>query len=160
MGRRAFRTCVRIVMVAAVASLALAGTPARSQAAAVMKFGTTVAPGNPTTDAAAEFARVAAERSKGQLKVEVYPNNQLGRGENALLEGVQLGSVDITVSGSAAIGGIFEPSYQALDLPFLWASREQIWKTMDGPIGQELLKKMERRASRASASVAGGGSAT
>lgn len=111
----------------------------------VLKVGTTVAPGNPTTDSALHFAKVAAERSKGQIKVEVYPSNQLGRGENALLEGVQLGTVDMTLSGSASIGGIFEPAFQALDLPFLWASREQIWKVMDGPIGQELFKRLEAK---------------
>jgi tripartite ATP-independent transporter DctP family solute receptor len=43
------------------------------------------------------------------------------------------------------VGGMFEPSYQALDLPFLWATREQVWTVMDGPLGQELLKKMEAK---------------
>jgi TRAP-type transport system periplasmic protein len=56
-----------------------------------------------------------------------------------------LGTVDMTESGSAAIGGIFESSFQALDLPFLWASRPQIWKVMDGPIGQELFTKLEAK---------------
>src|SRR4029450_12992214 len=31
------------------------------------------------------------------------------------------------------------------DLPFLWSSREQVWKVMDGPLGQELLRKMESK---------------
>ena len=47
--------------------------------------------------------------------------------------------------GSAPVGGMFEPLYQALDLPFLWSTREQVWKVMDGPLGQELLKKMESK---------------
>ena len=110
-----------------------------------MKFGTTVAPGNPTTDAAAQFAKIAGERSNGRLKIEIYPSGQLGKGENALMEGLLLGAVDITLSGSAPIGGIFEPAFQALDLPFLWASREQVWKVMDGPVGQELFKKLEAK---------------
>lgn len=112
----------------------------------VWKFGTTGAPGNPATDAAYECARVAAEKSQGRIRVEVFPSNQLAKGEAAHLEGVQLGTVDITTSGSAPVGGVFEPSYQALDLPFLWATREQAWKVMDGPLGQELLKKMEGKA--------------
>jgi len=111
----------------------------------VLKFGTGVGPGNPTNDAAYEFARAAAAGSRGQIKVEVYINNQLARGEAAHLEGVQLGTIDVSSIGSAPIGGMFEPLYQALDLPFFWSTREQVWKVMDGPIGQELLKKMESR---------------
>jgi TRAP-type transport system periplasmic protein len=133
------RIAIGITLVAAVS------TQATAQAPVVMKFGTTVAPGNPSTDAATEFAKIAGERSNGRLKIEVYPSGQLGRGENALMEGLLFGAVDITLSGSAPIGGIFEPAFQALDLPFLWTSREQVWKVMDGPVGQELFKKLEAK---------------
>jgi tripartite ATP-independent transporter DctP family solute receptor len=40
---------------------------------------------------------------------------------------------------------MFDAVYQALDLPFFWSSREQVWKVMDGPIGQELLKRMDAK---------------
>jgi tripartite ATP-independent transporter DctP family solute receptor len=134
-----------ILATALGAGVAAPVAPATAQAPVVLKLGTTVAPGNPSTDSATEFAKVAGERSNGRLKVEVYPSNQLGRGENALMEGLLLGSVDITASGAASVGGIFEPAFQALDLPFLWASRQQIFKVMDGPIGQELFKKLEAK---------------
>ena len=58
---------------------------------------------------------------------------------------MQLGTIDVAPVGSAPIGGIFEPAYLPLDLPFLWTSRDQVWKVMDGPIGQELFKKMEAK---------------
>ncbi|HEX9477287.1 MAG TPA: TRAP transporter substrate-binding protein [Methylomirabilota bacterium] len=72
-------------------------------------------------------------------------SNGLAKGEAAHLEGAQLGTIDIVPIGSAPIGGMFEAAYQALDLPFFWSSREQVWKVMDGPIGQELLKRMEAK---------------
>lgn len=125
--------------------LALAAGPEAARAQTVLKFATAVGPGNPVNEAAAEFAKVAAGRSKGQLKVDVYINNQLARGEAAMLEGVQLGTIDVAAIGSAPIGGMFEPLFQALDLPFFWSTRAQVWKVMDGPIGQDLLKKMEAR---------------
>ncbi|HEY7434817.1 MAG TPA: TRAP transporter substrate-binding protein DctP [Methylomirabilota bacterium] len=81
----------------------------------------------------------------GRIKVDVHIANALAKGEAAHLEGVQLGTIDVAAIGSAPVGGMFEPSYQALDLPFLWATREQVWKVMDGPLGQELLKKMEAK---------------
>ena len=125
---------------------ALCLTPAGAQSPVALKFGNTNTPGSPIMDGVYEFARAAGERSQGRIKVEVYPNNQLAKGEAAHIEGVQLGTIDLTANGSAAIGGAFEPAYQALDLPFLFSTREQVWRVMDGPIGQELLKKMEPKA--------------
>jgi len=134
-----------LVLVAMVLALAGLWPSAEAQAPIALKLGT-VNPGeSPRNLAANEFARVAAEKSKGRIKVEVYTNNQLARGEGATLEGVQLGTIDVAPIGSAPIGGIFEPAYLPLDLPFLWTSRDQVWKVMDGPIGQELFKKMEAK---------------
>jgi TRAP-type transport system periplasmic protein len=133
--------------VLAVAMLASAVAPcsAPAQTPVILKVATVNAGESPRNLAANEFARVVAEKSGGRIKAEVYINNQLARGEGATLEGVQIGTIDIAPVGSAPIGGIFEPAFLPLDLPFLWTSREQIWKVMDGPIGQELFKKMEAK---------------
>ena len=126
-------------------ALAVSAGAAQAQAPMVLKIATVNSGDNPRNISANEFARVVAEASKGKIKGEVYINNQLARGEGATLEGIQLGTIDIAPVGSAPIGGMFEPAYLPLDLPFLWTSREQVWKVMDGPIGQELLKKMEAK---------------
>ena len=131
---------------AAVGCISLALCAGLAQAQMVLKIATVNSGDNPRNISANEFARVVAEASKGKIKGEVYINNQLARGEGATLEGIQLGTIDIAPVGSAPIGGIFEPAFLPLDLPFLWTSREQAWKVMDGPIGAELSKKMEARA--------------
>jgi tripartite ATP-independent transporter DctP family solute receptor len=127
------------------AACALVAVPAGAQSPMVWKTGTVTGPGNPMNDGLYDLVKILAEKTKGRIKLEVYLANQLAKGEAAHLEGVQLGTIDIAGIGSAPMGGIFEPLYQALDLPFLWTSREQVWKVMDGPIGQELLKKMEAK---------------
>jgi tripartite ATP-independent transporter DctP family solute receptor len=135
-----------LLAAAACAALALAvPSPMVAQAPLVMKVATVNAGDSPRNTAAYEFAKVIGEKSKGRIKAEVYINNQLARGEGATLEGVQLGTIDVAPVGSAPIGGIFEATYLPLDLPFLWTSREQVWKVMDGPIGRELFKKMEAK---------------
>ena len=145
------RTSVRshrvVAIVIAWALLGIGGwpAPALAQAPIVMKIATVNAGESPRNSAAYEFAKVVGEKSKGRIKAEVYINNQLARGEGATLEGIQLGTIDVAPVGSAPIGGVFEPAYLPLDLPFLWTSREQAWKVMDGPIGQELFKKMEAK---------------
>src|ERR1700752_5264591 len=124
-------------------SFALRGGLAEAQI--VMKIATVNAGESPRNLAANEFARVLGEKSGGRIKGEVYINNQLARGEGATLEGIQIGTIDIAPVGSAPIGGIFEPGFPPLDLPFLWSSREHVWKVMEGPVGQELFKKMEAK---------------
>jgi TRAP-type C4-dicarboxylate transport system substrate-binding protein len=126
--------------------LFLAGPAAAlAQAPLQLKAGSGVGPGNPVNDALYDLARTLDARSGGRIKLDVVISNGLAKGEAAHLEGAQLGTIDIVPIGSAPIGGMFETAYQALDLPFFWASREQVWKVMDGPIGQDLLKRMESK---------------
>ena len=132
-------------LAAVVVVLAGGGRAAAAQTPVVLKVATVNAGESPRNTAAYEFARVVMEKSRGRIKAEVFINNQLARGEGATLEGVQLGTIDVAPVGSAPIGGIFEPAYLPLDLPFLWSSREQVWTVMDGPVGQELFKKMEAK---------------
>jgi tripartite ATP-independent transporter DctP family solute receptor len=116
-----------------------------AQSPMVIKIATVNAGDNPRNLAAYEFAKVAGERAKGRIKGEVYINNQLAKGEAAMLEALQLGTIDVAPVGGAPIGGMFEPGYLPLSLPFLWPSREHVWRAMDGPLGQELFKRMEAK---------------
>ena len=116
-----------------------------AQAPIQLKAGSGVGPGNPVNDALFDLAKQLDQKSGGRLKLDVVISNGLAKGEAAHLEGAQLGTIDIVPIGSAPIGGMFEPAFQALDLPFFWSSREQVWKVMDGPIGQDLLKRMESK---------------
>jgi tripartite ATP-independent transporter DctP family solute receptor len=138
-----------LVLVLCLSIAFLAPAPADAQAPVVWKMGTATGPDSPINLAAATLDKTLQEKSKGRMKVELHLGNSLAKGEAAHLEGAQLGTIDIVPIGSAPIGGMFEPLYQALDLPFLWASREQVWKVMDGPLGQDLLKKMDSKGVKA-----------
>jgi tripartite ATP-independent transporter DctP family solute receptor len=129
----------------ALVLLVLVPAFASAQAPIQLKAGSGVGPGNPVNDALYDLAKQLDQRSGGRLKLDVVISNGLAKGEAAHLEGAQLGTIDIVPIGSAPIGGMFEPAFQALDLPFFWSSREQVWKVMDGPIGQDLLKRMEAK---------------
>ena len=138
--------CLGLTLLVAVAPAAAQTPPATP---IVWKMGTATGPDSPINLAAAVLDKALQEKSKGRMKIELHLGNSIAKGEAAHLEGAQLGTIDVVPVGSAPIGGMFEPLYQALDLPFLWASREQVWKVMDGPLGQELLKKMEGKGLRA-----------
>jgi tripartite ATP-independent transporter DctP family solute receptor len=131
----------RVAAAAAVAALFSVGASAQ----VVMKIATVNAGDNPRNVAANEMAKQLGAKSGGKIKGEVYLNNQLAKGEAAMLEATQLGTIDVSPVGAAPIGGIFEPAFLPLSLPFLWPSRQHVWKAMDGPLGAELTRKMEAK---------------
>jgi tripartite ATP-independent transporter DctP family solute receptor len=137
---------IQVFALALAVSLAgMAPLQAQGQAPVTIKIATVNAGDNPRNLAANEFAKQLNARGGGKIKAEVYLNNQLAKGEAAMVEGAQLGTIDIVPVGAAPIGGIFEPAYLPLSLPFLWPSRQHVWKAMDGPLGAELTKKIEAK---------------
>ncbi len=83
-------------------------------------------------------AELVAERSGGRLQIEVFPNRQLGE-EREMVEGLQLGTVDITVVSTGPLGG-FVPQINVIDLPFLFRDAAHAYAVFDGPIGDQLLE--------------------
>jgi len=128
---------LRIALVVAVV-LGLAG-PAPAQVV-TLKLATIVGNDNPFTTSAYKFKEIAEAKSGGRLKVEVYPAGQLTKNEIVAIEGMQIGTVDIAAVSLPSAGGKFDPRLLAPDVPFLYQSREHVWRVMDGPVGQEMLK--------------------
>jgi tripartite ATP-independent transporter DctP family solute receptor len=82
------------------------------------------------------------EKSKGKLKLQIYPNSQLGA-ERETLELLQIGSLDIT-KVSAAVLENFIPEYKVFSVPYLFRDKEHTFKVFDSEIGDELLKKGDK----------------
>ena len=77
------------------------------------------------------------KNSDGALKLEIYPNQQLGS-ERQCLELLQIGSLDMT-KVSAAVMENFSPNMKVLGLPFLFKNKEHTFNVLDGEVGKELL---------------------
>ena len=87
--------------------------------------------------ASVKFKEIVEERSGGRITVEVFPSGQLG-GERELVEGAQIGSVDIAVV-LAGIMESFVSEFGVLNLPYLFDDRDHVFATLDGPVGEDLL---------------------
>lgn len=111
----------------------------------IIKFGwTTVdSPTDPYAFTANEFKRSLEQLAPGEFDVQLFPNRQLGD-EKEMLEGLSFGTLDAAVITNAVIAQI-EPGYQVNDMPFLYASEEVAYKVLDGPVGQELMKRLEAK---------------
>ncbi len=83
------------------------------------------------------MAEKVAEKSSGRMKVEIFPNEQLGT-EKENIEALQLGYLAMTKTSSAPMEG-FVPRMRIFGIPYLFRDSEHFWKVLKGPIGKDLL---------------------
>lgn len=89
------------------------------------------------------FARTLEQGSGGKLKVQQFGNSALG-GEREVIEGLQLGTIDLAVLSTGATMN-FVPAAGVFDIPFLLRDLEHARKVLDSDIGQDLLKEFSKR---------------
>jgi tripartite ATP-independent transporter DctP family solute receptor len=90
--------------------------------------------------AAEKFRDLVDERTGGKITVEIFPNASLGD-ERTLLEGMQIGSIDMGIITNGPVSNFLE-EMAVFELPFLFPSREAAYGVLDGEIGQELLDRL------------------
>jgi C4-dicarboxylate-binding protein DctP len=128
---------------AALALLAFAGE-APAQEPIVIKFSHVVAQGTPKGKGAEFFKKIAEERTKGRVKVEVYPNSTLYK-DNEEVDALQLGAVQMLAPSLAKFGPLGLRDFEVFDLPYLFDNYDELHKITRGPIGASLLKKLESK---------------
>jgi len=102
------------------------------------KLGDATAPDHAYNVGARKYAELVAQRTGNRVKIDIYPATQLGS-ERDLVEGLQLGTVDLVVTSTGPLGG-FVPRMFVVDLPFLFRDKAHAYKVLDGPIGKSLLE--------------------
>lgn len=110
----------------------------------VIKFSHVVAPDTPKGKAADKFKQLVEERSKGGIKVEVYPNSQLYK-DREELEALQLGAVQMLAPSMAKFGPLGAREFELFDLPFIFSGKEVLYRTMDGEVGKRLFSKLDSK---------------
>lgn len=88
------------------------------------------------------MAERAKELSNGRVTIEIFPNGQLGS-ERTLLEQVQMGCIDM-VKVSASAMESFVPEVGAINLPYVFRDEGHYFRTLDSPVGREILDAGER----------------
>lgn len=79
------------------------------------------------------------ERSKGKLRIKIFPDGQLGT-ERQVLELLQIGSLAMTKVSAASMSN-FAPEYRILSVPYLFRDSEHLFRVLEGETGKELLEK-------------------
>ncbi|MEI6865303.1 TRAP transporter substrate-binding protein [Flavicella sp.] len=86
-----------------------------------------------------EFQKVLEEKSKGALKIKIFPDAQLGS-EREVLELLQIGSVAATKVSASTLSN-FVPEYHLLGIPYLFRNKEHKFRVLEGSIGKSILEK-------------------
>ncbi|HEX3631063.1 MAG TPA: TRAP transporter substrate-binding protein [Casimicrobiaceae bacterium] len=135
----------RFLLVLAASALLAFGGSAIAQQQIVIKFSHVVAVDTPKGKAAEYFKKLAEERTKGRVKVEVYPNSQLYK-DGEEMEALQLGSVQMLAPSVAKFGPLGAREFEVFDLPYIFDSFAELHKVTDGPVGKKLFKKLETKS--------------
>jgi len=111
-------------------------------AAEKVNIGIVTAPNFVHTIAATKFKEELDKAVPGKYEVIIHHSAALGS-ETQVLQQLQLGTVQMTVCTTGPVEA-FVPEIKALEMPFLFSSYEASDKVLDGPIGQDLLKRFEK----------------
>jgi C4-dicarboxylate-binding protein DctP len=135
---------LRLAVALAASTLLWHTTVAVAQQPILIKFSHVVAVDTPKGKAAEYFKKLAEERTKGRVKVEVYPNSSLFK-DGEEMEALQLGSVQMLAPSVAKFGPLGVREFEVFDLPYIFDSFDELHKVTDGPVGKNLFKKLESK---------------
>ncbi|WP_292949329.1 MULTISPECIES: TRAP transporter substrate-binding protein [unclassified Neptuniibacter] len=124
------KSLVSISVIAAISSSALADK---------IVFAHGANPGNPRYEAAEMFAELVPLCTADNYNVQVAPSATMGDDAEQLIS-VQAGIINMSANSQGTTAQIV-PAVGILGLPFLFKSETDVWRVLDGEIGQILDQK-------------------
>lgn len=88
------------------------------------------------------FKKNLEEKTNNEIKVELYPSNQIGV-DQEVLEQIKFGAAHMNLPDPAVLG-TFVKEFQFLSFPFIFDTQEKAIEVCNGEWGKELLGKLEK----------------
>lgn len=123
---------------AAIAFAVLAGASFSASAKTVLKLSHNQDRATPVHKSMQFMADEVKKLTDGDLIVRIYPNGQLGS-QRESMELLQNGALDMAKSNASELES-FEPSYGAFNIPYIFRDRDHYYRSMQGKVGQDILK--------------------
>jgi TRAP-type transport system periplasmic protein len=133
----------RLLTIVTVAALAAFSASSAMAQAVTLRFAMITADTFPYMDGAKKFKELIEERSKGDIKVLLYPGGQLGD-ERQINQAILEGAVQIGV-GAGAMANL-APIYNLVQMPLLIQGQSHMAAIADGPVGAKLAQRIEQQA--------------
>lgn len=103
----------------------------------VIKLGHGLDMTHPVHKAMVFMSERLADKSNGTMRIDIYPNQQLGS-ERECLELLQIGSLGMTKVSTGVLEN-FAPKLKVFGLPFLFRDRQHRFDVLEGKIGEDFL---------------------
>lgn len=102
------------------------------------------AAGGTQAELGTKFAELMKQKTNGKVKIELFPNGQLGN-EQDTVNDAAMGLVDFSI---VAINNVtpFSPTVGLLTMPYLIQSADEAKQLTMGPVGEELVENTIRDA--------------
>ena len=144
------KVCVtrrQLMAAAGVAALGLCGCLRKEETGAqlpelILRYAENQPEDYPTTQAALAFAQLVEQQTGGRVKVVVYSGGELGA-EQSVIQQMQFGGIDFARVSLSPLAG-YIPELSILQLPYLYKDADQMWRVLDGSIGDEFLGMLDQ----------------
>lgn len=133
---------VSLVLSVTLAASLLSGCGIANRPEYVARLGHAQVPSSPIHEGAVYFADLVAKKTNGRVAIEIYPSGQIGA-ERDMVEMVGMGAVTMGMS-IASVCAQFQPGVDAVCLPFLFESKESVYRVLDGEVGKKIFSAMEK----------------
>lgn len=98
---------------------------------------------HPAAKAAEYFSELVWERSNGRIKILVYIDGKKGN-ENEVIKQMRFGGIDFARVSLSQLAE-FVPELNVLQMPYLYRDSDHMRKVLDGDIGNNFLKCVEKK---------------
>lgn len=130
---------------AAITTLSLINAAsAQATSPIIIKFSHVAAVDTPKGQGAERFKKLAEERTKGRVRVDLYANSALFKDKEEL-EALQIGSVQMLAPSISKFGPFGVKEFEVFDLPFVTPDLASFQRAANGEFGSAMLKKLESR---------------
>lgn len=134
---------MRKSMLATLATLGMLSAPFALANPIEIQVNNTMSEGGSESAAVERFAEYLEEQAPGRFNVRSFLAGSLG-GEDSVLELLNLGQTQISITGGNWRQQ-YAPEYDAITVPFVFSSWEEVDAYMESPSGQRLIEQAEAR---------------
>jgi len=134
---------MRKSMLATLATLGMLSAPFALANPIEIQVNNTMSEGGSESAAVERFAEYLEEQAPGRYNVRSFLAGSLG-GEDSVLELLNLGQTQISITGGNWRQQ-YAPEYDAITVPFVFSSWEEVDAYMESPSGQRLIEQAEAR---------------
>lgn len=95
----------------------------------------------PTTQGGYRFAMLVNERTRGRIRIRVSADGALGE-EGSVVDQIAMGGIDFARVSLVALSD-YSDLIQVLMMPYLYRDSAQMWKALDGDVGQKVVDSLQ-----------------